>query len=105
MSIDIHNPESHAPGSLLDRLDSLPSPSPVAMRLLCLLDDESSCTEEIVELISSDPALAAKVMNNSFNVRAYQEKVGADTEAIFSDGFYEHITGVCTALDNVEARL
>ena len=62
MADDTCNSSSRGAGSLLDRLDTLPTPSPVAMRLLSLLDDDESTTEEIVELISSDPALAARVI-------------------------------------------
>ena len=29
----------------------------------------------------------------------------ADTETIFNDAFYESLSGVCNALDNVDARL
>jgi ubiquitin-activating enzyme E1 len=54
---------------------------------------------------STCAANAAKVMNPSFNVTAYQEKVAADTEHLFGDDFYDTLSGVCTALDNVEARL
>ena len=39
------------------------------------------------------------------NITAYQEKVAAETEDIFGDNFYDKLSGVCTALDNVEARL
>jgi ubiquitin-activating enzyme E1 len=44
-------------------------------------------------------------MNTNMNVTAYQEKVAADTEHLFGDDFYDTLSGVCTALDNVEARL
>jgi ubiquitin-activating enzyme E1 len=48
---------------------------------------------------------AAKEMNPDIKIKAYQEKVGAETEHIFGDDFYDKLNGVCTALDNVEARL
>ena len=35
----------------------------------------------------------------------YQERVGPKTEHLFGDDFYDNLDGVCTALDNVEARL
>lgn len=54
---------------------------------------------------SACAAEAAKEMNPDLNITAYQEKVAADTEHIFGDDFYDKLTGVCTALDNVEARL
>ena len=31
--------------------------------------------------------------------------MASDTEHIFGDDFYDQLDGVCTALDNVEARL
>lgn len=54
---------------------------------------------------SATAAAAAKVMNPGLNITPYQEKVAADTEHIFGDDFYDNLSGVCTALDNVEARL
>lgn len=54
---------------------------------------------------SACAAEAAKEMNPDIKVTAYQEKVGAETEHIFGDDFYDKLSGVCTALDNVEARL
>ena len=35
----------------------------------------------------------------------YGKAVGADTETVFNDGFYSKLAAVCTALDNVDARL
>lgn len=32
-----------------------------------------------------------------------QERVGADTEQIFNDDFFEELNGVANALDNVDA--
>jgi ubiquitin-activating enzyme E1 len=60
---------------------------------------------DINEFKSTTAARAAKTMNTDMNIIAYQEKVAADTEAIFGDDFYDKLSGVCTALDNVEARL
>ena len=48
---------------------------------------------------------AAKDMNPDIKITSYQEKVGGETEHIFGDDFYDKLSGVCTALDNVEARL
>jgi len=62
-------------------------------------------TKHINHFKSACAAEAAKEMNPDINIEAYQEKVGAETEAIFGDDFYDKLTGVCTALDNVEARL
>ena len=60
---------------------------------------------DINEFKSATAARAAKAMNASMTIVPYQEKVGADTEDIFGDDFYDKLSGVCTALDNVEARL
>jgi ubiquitin-activating enzyme E1 len=57
------------------------------------------------EFKSTTAANAIKVMNPNMNITAYQEKVAAETEDIFGDNFYDKLSGVCTALDNVEARL
>jgi ubiquitin-activating enzyme E1 len=54
---------------------------------------------------SACAAEAAREMNPDINIISYQEKVAAETEHIFGDDFYDKLTGVCTALDNVEARL
>ena len=47
---------------LLGRLDSLPSPTALAMRLMHVLDDDQSSAREIIDLISTDPALSARVV-------------------------------------------
>lgn len=60
---------------------------------------------DINEFKSATAARAAQTMNSNMNIVSYQEKVGADTEDIFGDDFYDRLSGVCTALDNVEARL
>jgi ubiquitin-activating enzyme E1 len=54
---------------------------------------------------STTAAKAAKAMNSDLKITAYQEKVASDTEHLFGDDFYDKLSGVCTALDNVEARL
>jgi len=54
---------------------------------------------------SSTAAKAAQTMNPDLKITAYQEKVAPDTEYLFGDDFYDKLSGVCTALDNVEARL
>mmetsp|Transcript_2071 Transcript_2071/g.3691 ORF Transcript_2071/g.3691 Transcript_2071/m.3691 type:complete len:1061 (+) Transcript_2071:100-3282(+) len=61
--------------------------------------------KDINEFKSAAGARAAHEMNPNINIVHYQEKVGADTEDIFGDDFYDKLDGVCTALDNVEARL
>ena len=54
---------------------------------------------------SQTAAAMAKVMNPDFNVTAELNRVGAETEDIFDDAFWERLSGVCNALDNVQARL
>ena len=44
-------------------------------------------------------------MNPTFHGVAYEHKVATETENIFHDDFYDHLDMICTALDNVEARL
>jgi ubiquitin-activating enzyme E1 len=61
--------------------------------------------KDIDHFKSSTAANAAQAMNPDLKITALQEKVAADTEDIFGDDFYDKLSGVCTALDNVEARL
>src|SRR6478752_942365 len=44
-------------------------------------------------------------MNSEINITAYSNRVGAETEGLFNEVFYNSLDGVCNALDNVEARL
>jgi ubiquitin-activating enzyme E1 len=60
---------------------------------------------DIDKFKSTTAAKAAQVMNPDLKITSYQEKVAADTEHLFGDDFYDNLSGVCTALDNVEARL
>jgi len=60
---------------------------------------------DINKFKSSCASDAARVINPQLNIKDYQEKVGGDTEHLFGDNFYDKLNGVCTALDNVEARL
>ncbi len=53
---------------------------------------------------SDTAAKAAKKMNPDFNIVAQQDRVGPETENIFTDDFFENLTGVANALDNVDAR-
>ena len=61
--------------------------------------------KDINEFKSACAAKAVVDMNANMTIVPYQEKVGSDTEHIFGDDFYDKLNGVCTALDNVEARL
>ncbi len=60
---------------------------------------------DISKLKSSTAASAVKVMNPAMNITAYAERVGEASECLFHDSFMASLDGVCTALDNVEARL
>ena len=49
-------------------------------------------------------AKAATAMNPDLNIEAHENRVGAETENIYNDDFFENLDGVTNALDNVEAR-
>jgi len=42
-------------------------------------------------------------MNPSFNIQSQENRVGPDTENIYTDEFFESLDGVTNALDNVDA--
>lgn len=48
---------------------------------------------------------AATKMNPALNFSVYEAKVASETESLFNDDFYESLTFVCTALDNIEVIL
>ena len=50
-------------------------------------------------------AQAAIAMNKDLKVIAQENRVGPDSENIYNSDFWTSLTGVCTALDNVDARL
>ncbi len=54
---------------------------------------------------SSTAAAAVAAMNPEMRVQAHEDKVAPETEDVFGDEFFGGLDGVCTALDNVEARL
>lgn len=47
---------------LIERLDALPTPSPLAMRLLAAANDDGTSARDLVEIIRQDSALTAKVI-------------------------------------------
>jgi ubiquitin-activating enzyme E1 len=49
-------------------------------------------------------AAAVKKMNPSINITAFVEGVLPETENIYDDKFFEALTGVVNALDNIKAR-
>lgn len=50
-------------------------------------------------------AAAIKQMNPDSKITAYELRVGAETEKVFSEDFFGKLDGVTNALDNVEARI
>ena len=62
-------------------------------------------TGDIGSLKAATAARAVAAMNPDFSCKVHESRVGPDTEGLFDDDFYEGLSGVCTALDNVEARL
>lgn len=60
---------------------------------------------DVQKLKSVTAANAAKVMNPELNIIAHQNRVGPETENIYNDDFFENLTGVANALDNVDARM
>lgn len=54
---------------------------------------------------SGTAAAAAKFMNPSLNITAHENRVGPDTENIYTDSFFEGLSGVTNALDNIDARM
>ncbi|KAE8722765.1 Ubiquitin-activating enzyme E1 2 [Hibiscus syriacus] len=54
---------------------------------------------------STVAASAAASINPSLRIEALQNRVGPETENIFDDTFWENLTVVINALDNVNARL
>ncbi|MFO0827296.1 MAG: HDOD domain-containing protein [Phycisphaerales bacterium] len=51
------------PAILLERIDALPSPSPMALRLLAVANDDASGVRDLVNVIRQDAALTAKVLS------------------------------------------
>lgn len=62
-------------------------------------------SHDVGKMKSNTAAAAAKKMNKSLNIEAHQNRVGVETENIYDDEFFEGLTGVTNALDNVDARV
>lgn len=54
---------------------------------------------------STVAAAAATSINSKFHIEALQNRVGPETENVFDDAFWENLSVVVNALDNVNARL
>ena len=57
------------------------------------------------KLKSECAASAVKQMNPLARVVANQDRVGPETEHIYTDSFFENLDGVANALDNVQASM
>ena len=62
MDENCHSDDTDPIAGLLSRLDALPSPTALAMRLIHVLDNDQSTAREIIDLIATDPALSARVV-------------------------------------------
>uniref|UniRef100_A0A6G1S3P9 E1 ubiquitin-activating enzyme n=1 Tax=Aceria tosichella TaxID=561515 RepID=A0A6G1S3P9_9ACAR len=60
---------------------------------------------DVGKMKSDTAAVAAKKMNSSLNIESNQNRVGPETENVYDDEFFESLTGVANALDNVDARV
>ncbi|ESO99442.1 hypothetical protein LOTGIDRAFT_113559 [Lottia gigantea] len=54
---------------------------------------------------SSTAANAVKQMNPNIKILPKEDRVGPDTENIYTDDFFDQLDGVANALDNVDARM
>ena len=60
---------------------------------------------DIGKMKSDAAADAVRVMNPTIKIESQQNKIGPESSHIYNDAFYEHLDGVCNALDNVATRL
>ncbi|CAF1335638.1 unnamed protein product [Rotaria sordida] len=58
----------------------------------------------IGQMKSKVAAETVKIMNPNMNIHAFIEGVLPETEHIYDDAFFERLTGVVNALDNIKAR-
>ncbi|PWW77708.1 ubiquitin-activating enzyme E1 [Tuber magnatum] len=63
-------------------------------------------SQDVGRLKSECAAAAVQKMNPDLKgkINTLRDRVGADTEDVFDEGFWESLDGVTNALDNVEAR-
>ena len=54
---------------------------------------------------STTAAAAVRSMNGDIQIVAHQNRVGKDSENVYNFAFWSGLDAVCTALDNVQARL
>lgn len=60
---------------------------------------------DVQKIKSKTAAEAVKKMNKEINVTAHENRVGAETETIYDDDFFNNLDGVANALDNIDARI
>ncbi|KAM6141160.1 ubiquitin-like modifier-activating enzyme 1 [Erethizon dorsatum] len=60
---------------------------------------------DVTKLKSDTAAAAVRQINPHIRVISHQNRVGPDTEHIYTDDFFQNLDGVANALDNVDARL
>ena len=61
-------------------------------------------TPDIGQVKSTVAAKAVRAMNPQLNIRADQNRVGPETENVYNAQFFDSLTLVTNALDNVQAR-
>ncbi|XP_060691371.1 ubiquitin-like modifier-activating enzyme 1 [Hemiscyllium ocellatum] len=59
---------------------------------------------DVTKMKSEVAAAAVRKMNPSLQIIAHQNRVGPETENIYTQDFFENLNGVANALDNVETR-
>ncbi|OHS99360.1 Ubiquitin-like modifier-activating enzyme 1 [Tritrichomonas foetus] len=62
-------------------------------------------SSDIGKMKSDAAAQAACVMNPEFKIESHQNRIGPESAHIYNDVFYDKLSGVCNALDNVQTRL
>lgn len=62
-------------------------------------------TWDVGKMKASTAAAAVAKMNSDVHIDARGDRVGPDTENIYTDEFFEGLDGVANALDNVDARI
>eukprot|EP00743_Colponemidia_sp_Colp-15_P004319 GILK01004659.1.p1 GENE.GILK01004659.1~~GILK01004659.1.p1 ORF type:complete len:1074 (+),score=225.12 GILK01004659.1:261-3224(+) len=62
-------------------------------------------SNDVSKLKSTTAAEAILRMNSHMRIEAHANRVGPETEHIYHDDFWESLTGVFPALDNVDARI
>uniref|UniRef100_H2Z056 E1 ubiquitin-activating enzyme n=1 Tax=Ciona savignyi TaxID=51511 RepID=H2Z056_CIOSA len=62
-------------------------------------------THDVQKLKSECAASAVKKMNPLARIVCHSNRVGPETEKVYTDNFFENLDGVANALDNVQARI